>query len=466
MECSYWSKLLLLSLFSFLIGSVFSQDIGDILLTDSIACDTFPPPRNLDGMTQDDAVYLFWHAPFPANLIGYNVYRNNEHLDYVEYEGDSLSFYWDHNVPWFSFNEYYVTALYDLSPCGFTGDTAESEPSDTVGFWVGIDFILPFVENWATGSFDPNLWNADIYWSVDGDYGYPPPCAIFNNLSDTSYYQKLESYSINCRDHPNTQDPYIDGDFFLDFELNFGNLCMPGTSHHLNVEMMTDSTEWQVIKSFDNSGGSFHDLFKLNITDIAKGHHIKFRFVAYGDSGAFNFHTWIIDNIMVYRKCNPPRDLHWIEAGEVMSWSPPLPHTSKGFTGYNIFSEYNLIEFTTDTFYIFDPTVMSGPIYVEAVYEDCRPVSNSIWGNVGIEDQAPAEINLFPNPANNQITIQADEEIDQISIIDPNGKSLYQQLSSNTKELINVSGFANGFYIAEIMIDGNNIRKKFIIHNP
>ena len=109
---------------------------------------------------------------------------------------------------------------------------------------------------------------------------------------------------------------------------------------------------------------------------------------------------------------------------------------------------------------------MSGPIYVGAVYEDCLPVSNSIWGNVGIEDQAPAEINLFPNPANNQITIQADEEIDQISIIDPNGKSLYQQLSSNTKELINVSGFANGFYIAEIMIDGNNIRKKFIIHNP
>ena len=73
-----------------------------MLLADSIACDTCPPPRNLDGMTQDDAANLWWQVPLlidtiisndtnylvPTNLLGYNLYRNNLLLEYLEYIGE------------------------------------------------------------------------------------------------------------------------------------------------------------------------------------------------------------------------------------------------------------------------------------------------------------------------------------------------------------------------------------------
>ncbi len=411
----------------------------------------------------------------PENLLGYNLYRNNQFLEYIEFDGSDTTIYWDMNIPWPDFFTYTVSALYDLTPAGLPGDTAESELSNEKEFYVGIDFILPFVEDWNTGSFDPNLWTAEEKWIIDGQYGNPSPTAMFNGSKpDSAYSFRLASHAINCRDHPGTFDPYVDGDFYLEFDIKLNDLDTNG-SDKLKVEI-TDSLEWQTILEFADSNANFSwESHKINITEFAKGNQIKISFLAEGEGGGgnpANFNFWYIDNIQVYRECHPARDLHWVIFEQEMAWSPPLPHTisknagRKEFHGYNVYYEYTLLDFTTDTFYLLDQHYGSGPYTVWALYEDCEGGSNPIYGSIGIQEkQSGTEVAVYPNPANDRISIKASSNISSLKIIDINGRTLISQIPEVKQSQIISSGLPNGVYFIELIIKNEMVRKKIIIHH-
>ena len=327
---------------------------------------------------------------------------------------------------------------------------------------------LPFIEDWNTGSFDPNLWTADEYWSVDGQYGYPAPCAVYENWPDTAYRQSLISYGINCRDCPGTSEPYIDGEFYLEFEIQLNDFTMSGTDL-LTIEI-TDSIEWQVIHEFSNAGGSFPwEFHKINITDWAKGKFIKIAFVAKGVDGT-NIHSWYVDNIQVYRECNPPLDLHWVMFDTLMAWSPPLPHTldkrngNRELLGYNSFDYDYFIGFTTDTFYYFDVSAGYGPLYVAALYEDCSPISNLIYGPTGvIEKQFDNNIKIYPNPAKDKINIRSDKPIDRIQIFNSQGRLILDREYLQNLISISLNRYPEGMYFINIFQDEVFFNRKTIL---
>ena len=488
MECRSWPKLLvIIILLVFLSGNTICQNIEVPFKADSIACDTFPPPLWLDAMISNYVVHLWWLAPEleitdsynylldairPENLLRYNLYLNEEFIDSISYCCEDTSHYYDTMDIWYppGYIEYHVSAVYDLAPCGFADSTAESSLEGPLSIGFPEAFILAFIEDWNTASFYPNHWIADEYWYADGPYGHPPPCATYSNFPDSAYQQSLVSWWIDCMNQPTGDTTYVIGDFYLEFEIKLNHLPMSGTDY-LDVKI-SDSLNWHVVEQFSTESGSFGwELHTINITEWAKGNLVRINFTAHGEDGA-NIQDWYLDNIRVYRKCNPPRDLHWVVFDEVMAWSPPLPHTTdkgtpvKELQGYRVYYNITPLAITTDTFHIIDTPFGYGPYYVLAVYEDCEPVSNYIYGPQQIEEnKTDPEINIYPNPADEQITISAQKFISSVKIYDVHGEQLIRSEPHKKQCIIDTQGIADGIYIIQLSIGNDNVSRKIIIQH-
>ncbi len=77
-------------------------------------------------------------------------------------------------------------------------------------------------------------------------------------------------------------------------------------------------------------------------------------------------------------------------------------------------------------------------------------------------------VNLYPNPANNNIAIEVDGSTGSVEfgVYDISGRYLFTNLQSANGTIIqrvNVSSFASGVYILEVKADGQIERKKFIV---
>jgi len=79
------------------------------------------------------------------------------------------------------------------------------------------------------------------------------------------------------------------------------------------------------------------------------------------------------------------------------------------------------------------------------------------------ENELDSKIKLYPNPANDFITIESNSiEITSVSIYNILGKEVLSQ-NSLTNNRLNVSNLNNGVYFINITANGNSITKKIII---
>lgn len=93
-------------------------------------------------------------------------------------------------------------------------------------------------------------------------------------------------------------------------------------------------------------------------------------------------------------------------------------------------------------------------IYVEAQSENCT-FSDTIYIHFdicsNIEDFASGIIRIYPNPANEQITISSDEAIGEIKIYDITGKVVYQTYTNNNKIKLDIDNWAKTTYFLQII---------------
>jgi len=448
--------------------------------SDTIVCDTFPPPMNMDWLTFDNTIKLWWEVPVLSsdsnfslqNLYAYVLIKDGVVYDSILFSGEDTTEYFDDlGMGYPTEHEYYVSALYDLNLCGNPGEFGESQlVGPVIGYGYG-GFILPFTEDWNTGSFEPNLWTADEHWEIDGIHGNPYPgakCTCYQY--DSAYFQELTSYWLDCKDHPGTGTPYIVGDIVLDFDIRLDQNLYADTNH-LDV-YIRDSLGWYLVEQFTTDSGSYDwTNYPINITEWAKGKMVRIKFNAHGEA-SWNIHDWYIDNIHVYRKCNPPRDLHWVTYDELMAWTSPAKHHSiktiqnKELQGFNVYYESSYLGFTTDTFYSTKSHYGPGSFYVTAIYEDCEPASNYIYGPADVEEiNKEPELKIFPNPCHDQFTIEADEEILEIQVINSIGESILRQEGNAKKASVKTRAIQNGIYFIRIkFIDKICSRKVVICH--
>jgi hypothetical protein len=120
------------------------------------------PPHDLNGA-------------IPNYFLGYNLYREGSLVSFLPLSITSF----DPDIDQTGIYVFELTAVYDLSPVGFPGETTESYALISE-YRKEEGYPLPFLEQWNTGTFETNNWITDgDNWSMNGQEGNPDPSAEF-----------------------------------------------------------------------------------------------------------------------------------------------------------------------------------------------------------------------------------------------------------------------------------------------
>ena len=233
----------------------------------------------------------------PANLLGYNIYRDNGLRAYVE--KPTLE-YFDLNLNPGTYS-YHITAVYDLTPYGFAGQTGESMIEGPIDVTVTYGYELPFVENFNTGLFETNQWTVSGgNWRIAGQAGNPAPSAEFYFSPVTSNYnQSLTSFYM-------IGSGIVDGKIYLDFDLKH-TLTNATENEKLAIEVSSGGA-WIKVAEYTNAATFNWDTKSIDITSQAKGKVFRVRFTASG-AVTTDIFNWLVDNVHIYQVCAPPINL-------------------------------------------------------------------------------------------------------------------------------------------------------------
>jgi hypothetical protein len=81
---------------------------------------------------------------------------------------------------------------------------------------------------------------------------------------------------------------------------------------------------------------------------------------------------------------------------------------------------------------------------------------------LSISSFAISKVKIYPNPASNQLSIDADGEIQKVSIYNLIGQEVLTKSSKGNKTTLQTSGLHKGVYIAKTTIDGKESTTRFI----
>ncbi|MBK6344597.1 MAG: carboxypeptidase regulatory-like domain-containing protein [Bacteroidales bacterium] len=233
----------------------------------------------------------------PANLLGYNIYRDDALTAYVE--KPALE-YFDLNLMPGTYS-YHITAVYDLTPYGFAGQTGESMIEGPVDVTISYGYELPFTENFNTGLLETNQWSVDGgNWRIAGQVGNDAPSVEFYyNPAVTDYTQSLSSFYM-------IGSGIIDGKIMMDFDLK--HTLVNATEEEFLAVEISNGGAWVKVGEFKNTANIDWTTETVDLTSLAKGHVFRVRFTASG-ANTLDIFNWLIDNVSIYRVCAPPVDL-------------------------------------------------------------------------------------------------------------------------------------------------------------
>ncbi len=284
----------------------------------------FQGNTEVDGFAMPGGGIIPIGGDLPENLLGYNIYRDNGFVAYTPHTPPE-ALVWQHYVdeglqP--GIYDYTVTAVYDLTPYGYPGETGESRADGPAEVTVDYCFALEFMETWTLGNFDDNHWTTDgANWGVNGQAGNPAPAAEFHwSPIQTNYGISLESY-------PLCSVGMTEGRIWFDFDLKLESV-QPTGEEMLQAQVWNwDSQSWSTVATYSNVDGSFAWTSKhIDIKAQAMGKVFKIRFLATGVN-SLNILNWDVDNIHVYRACDGPAGLTAIgdgnQQGIVLNWTGP-----------------------------------------------------------------------------------------------------------------------------------------------
>jgi hypothetical protein len=148
-----------------------------------------------------------------------------------------------------------------------------------------------------------------------------------------------------------------------------------------------------------------------------------------------------------------------------------LSGSSREWLGYNIYRDGDLIEelWPTNT-YADSEGLEAGNLYcyeITSMYSICgeSPASNEACaGFVGVPDLDATEANLYPNPARDQITIEA-VNMTRLHIVNYVGQVVYDAAFDNTNSRdLNTANYQSGVYVARIYTEAGIITKRFVVN--
>jgi hypothetical protein len=309
-----------------------THDVTSLLFGAGIAGGLFSTPGifgntvSIGGNAQNDTYWVLELHPtgggggggggtVPANLLGYNIYRDDEFVDYVSRE--YLMYVDEGLIP--ACYDYAVTAVYDLTQYGFPGETGESMEEGPAVVCVDYCYELDFMEDFSLGNFDANNWDAQGNWTINGQAGHPAPAAEF------TWDPIVTEYEYNLTSYPLCGQNLTEGRIWMDYDLRLVSYNNTG-EEWLHVQVWNWSSQtWTSVKSYSNLDGNIAWTSEhLDIKAYSMGEVFKIRFQAMG-LNSLDILSWYIDNVHVYRTCDGVTELEAEEVtdGVLLTWVPP-----------------------------------------------------------------------------------------------------------------------------------------------
>ena len=81
---------------------------------------------------------------------------------------------------------------------------------------------------------------------------------------------------------------------------------------------------------------------------------------------------------------------------------------------------------------------------------------------LGTEDFSQLEFNYSPNPAKDNLTINANASIESLQLFDVQGRLLVTEITNSHQANINISNYSNGVYFLKVNSEMGAKKKKII----
>lgn len=121
----------------------------------------------------------------------------------------------------------------------------------------------------------------------------------------------------------------------------------------------------------------------------------------------------------------------------------------------SIFSEADLANAISQgsTLSSFTPTASgSYAVFILSNWEECGVISDCIYvGLASLEENQQTSFSIYPNPANENVTISNIEVGSTVSLVDVSGKLVSQQFSNSTSVNLQTSALTSGVYFVRVM---------------
>ncbi len=168
------------------------------------------------------------------------------------------------------------------------------------------------------------------------------------------------------------------------------------------------------------------------------------------------------------------------EAADALSYNEMFG-MSRALTGYKLYrkntevdsSEFELVDgnISASATQCFDENLTSGTYvyHLVSVYNNsCESAISNETGEVVIDiatDDIKDNLNVYPNPVSEVLTIKVSNEVSNIVIVNQLGQVVYTNNNVNEDKLtINVNNYANGTYFVKFMSDSKVItNKRFMV---
>ena len=132
--------------------------------------------------------------------------------------------------------------------------------------------------------------------------------------------------------------------------------------------------------------------------------------------------------------------------------------------------EWSDLEVFESTANCIDPTVDDFNNRYFEVAEDavlptvCFNSCEACPGTAGVVDHNSVDVDIYPNPAENQLCITTDQMIEVIELLDMNGEFIQSCKVNNNVTFLNVADLSSGLYLLNLTINGE-ISRRLIYKN-
>jgi uncharacterized repeat protein (TIGR01451 family) len=192
---------------------------------------------------------------------------------------------------------------------------------------------------------------------------------------------------------------------------------------------------------FENTGTA--SAINVNISDVL---HAGLDAASIRMVGAS--HEYVLDRV--------DNQLNWNFSNIMLPAAIDNPEGAKGFVHFKVkplpgYQVGDNISNTASIFFDFNPAIVTNTFVSTFVQQ------------LGTEDLSVAHFNVYPNPAKEQLYIDANTNIDKVTIYDLLGKTIKSTMVNGTSTTVDVSEMASGLYLVEISNGSSRNISKLII---